>query len=80
LIVVAGLAGEDSFVVALYRLPGDRYRVASSLVLKKDSGPVVLAYDRSVDKRLEWSTCWQCLGESGRITYRDDRRVVITQE
>ena len=80
LIVVAGLAGDDSFIVAMYRLPGDRYRIASSLVLKKDAGPVVLAYDRSVDKRLEWSTCWQCPGESGRITYRDDGRVVITQE
>jgi hypothetical protein len=77
---VTGLANEDSFIVALYRLPDGRHRVASSLVLKRDRGPVILAYDRSVDTRLEWSTCWQCPGESGRITYRDDRRVVITQE
>lgn len=80
LVVVTGLAGDDSFIVALYRLSDGRHRVASSLVLKKDKGPVVLAYDRSVDSRLEWSTCWQCPGESGRIGYRDDRRVVITQE
>ena len=80
LVVVAGLAGEDSFIVALYALPAGRYRVASSLILRKDSGPIVIAYDRSVAGRLEWSTCWQCRGESGRITYRDDRRVVITQE
>ena len=80
LVVVTGLAGEDAFIVAFYKLPQDRYRIASSLVLKKDPGPVVLAYDRSVSKRLEWSTCWQCPGESGRIAYRDDRRVVITQE
>jgi formylglycine-generating enzyme required for sulfatase activity len=80
LVVVTGLANEDSFIVALYRLPDGRHRVASSLVLKRDRGPVILAYDRSVDTRLEWSTCWQCPGESGRITYRDDRRVVITQE
>lgn len=81
LVVAAGLAGgTDSFIVALYRLPDGRHRVASTLVLKGDSGPVVLAYDRSVDNRLEWSTCWQCPGEAGRITYRDDRRVIITQE
>lgn len=80
LVVITGLAGEDSFIVALYKLPDGRHRVASSLVLKKDPGPVVLAFDRSVDTRLEWSTCWQCRGESGRITYRDDRRVIITQE
>ncbi len=80
LVVVTGLAGEDSFIVALYKLPDGRFRVASSLVLKKDPGPVVLAYDKSVDTRLEWATCFQCPGESGRISYRDDRRVVITQE
>lgn len=80
LVIVAGLAGEDSFIVALHLLPDGRHRVASSLVLRKDRGPVVLAFDRSVDSRLEWSTCWQCPGESGRITYRDDRRVIITQE
>jgi len=80
IVVVTGQAGDDSFVVALFRLADGRYRVASSLILRQDPGPVVLAFDRSVDNRLEWSTCFHCPGESGRITYRDDRRVVITQE
>ncbi|NUP11299.1 MAG: hypothetical protein HOW73_35075 [Polyangiaceae bacterium] len=80
LLIVTGLAGEDSFIVALYRLADGRHRVASSLVLKKDPGPILLAFDRSVDSRLEWSTSWQRPGESGRITLRDDRRVIITQE
>lgn len=79
-VIVTGQAGPDSFIVALYRLADGRFRVASSLVLKGEAGPVVLAFDRSVDNRLEWSTCWQCPGESGRVTYRDDRRVIITQE
>jgi hypothetical protein len=79
-VVVAVQVGVDSLVAAFHKLPGDRLRVASTLVLKKDAGPVVLAYDRSAPRRLEWSTCWGCRGESGRITYRDDRRVVITQE
>jgi hypothetical protein len=80
IVVVTGQAGEDSFIVALFRLADGRYRVASSLVLRRDPGPIVLAYDRSVDSRLEWATCFHCPGESGRITYRDDKRVVITQE
>ncbi len=80
IVVATGLVQEDAFIVALYRLPDGRYRVASSLVLKKDPGPIVVAFDRSVDNRLEWSESWQRPGESGRITYRDDRRVVITQE
>ena len=80
IVVVTGQAGEDSFIVALFKLADGRYRVASSLVLRQDPGPVVLAYDRSVDGRLEWATCFHCPGESGRITYRDDKRVVITQE
>lgn len=80
IVVVTGQAGDDSFIVALFRLADGRYRVASSLVLRQDPGPVVLAYDRSVDGRLEWATCFHCPGESGRITYRDDKRVVITQE
>jgi hypothetical protein len=79
-VVVTVQVGGDSLVAAFHRLPGDRLRVASTLILTKDPGPVVLAYDRSAPKRLEWSTCWQCRGESGRIAYRDDRRVVITQE
>lgn len=79
-VVVAVQVGVDTLVAAFHRLPDDRLRVASTLVLRKDPGPVVLAYDRSAPKRLEWSTCWGCRGESGRIAYRDDRRVVITQE
>jgi hypothetical protein len=80
LLVVAARAGDDAILVALHRLPEERYRLASSLVLHDDRGPVVLAFDRSVDKRLEWATCWACPGESGRIALRDDGRVVITQE
>jgi hypothetical protein len=80
LVVVAGRAGGDAFIVALYRLPEERYRLASSLVLHGDRGPVVLGYDRSAPRRLAWATCWACPGESGRVALRDDGRVVITQE
>ncbi len=80
LVVVTAQVGVDSLIAAFHRLEDGRLRVASTLVLRKDPGPVVLAYDRSAPRRLEWATCWGCRGESGRITYRDDRRVVITQE
>lgn len=80
LVVVAGRAGKDSFVIALHRLPKDRYRIASTLVLKDERGPVVLGFNGYVRKRLSWATCWDCRGESGNVTYRDDGRVVITQK
>ncbi|MEZ4293700.1 MAG: SUMF1/EgtB/PvdO family nonheme iron enzyme [Polyangiaceae bacterium] len=80
LLVVAGRAGKDSFVVAFYRLPGDRYRIGSSLWMKGEKGPVVLGFNGYVRRKLAWATCWDCNGESGNITYREDGRVVITQK
>jgi hypothetical protein len=80
ILVVAGRAGKDSFVAAFYRLPGDRYRIASTFVLKDEKGPVVLGYNGYVRRRMTWGICWDCRGESGNVTYRDDNRVVITQK
>lgn len=88
ILVVTGAAGDSSFVVALYKLPEERYRIASSLILKNERGPIVIGYNASIGRRskeigtprLFWATCWDCPSESGKITYRDDNRVVITQE
>ncbi|UQA61095.1 formylglycine-generating enzyme family protein [Polyangium aurulentum] len=80
ILVVAGRAGKDSFVVAFYRLPGDRYRIASTFILKDEKGPIALGYNGYVRRRLSWASCWDCRGESGNVTYRDDNRVVITQK
>lgn len=80
LLVVAGRAGKDSFVVAFHRLPGDRYRIGSSLWMKDEKGPVVLGFNGYVRRKLAWATCWECAGESGNVTYREDGRVVITQK
>lgn len=79
-LVVAGRADKDSFIVAFYRLPGDRYRIASSLLLRNERGPIALGFNGYVRRRLGWGTCWDCRGESGNITYREDNRVVITQK
>lgn len=79
-LLLTGRADRSSFIVAFHRLPDDRYRIASSLVLRDDKGPVVLGFNGYVRKKLGWATCWDCPAESGNITYRDDNRVVITQK
>jgi hypothetical protein len=80
LLLVAGQsAGSRSFIVAFHRLSGDRYRVAAAMLMDDEPGPVVLAYNQNVRKKLEWSIGWQCPGESGNVTYRDEHRVTITQ-
>jgi hypothetical protein len=80
ILVIAGKAKRDAFIVAFYRLPRDRYRLASSFIMKDEKGPVVLGFNGYVRRRLIWSTCVDCRGESGNVTYRDDNRVVITQK
>ncbi len=80
ILVIAGKAQKDAFIVAFYRLPGDRYRIASSFVMKNEKGPVALGFNGYVRRRLTWGVCWECRGESGNVTYRDDGRVVITQK
>ena len=80
LVVVTGHSAKDSFVVALYRLPDNQYRLASSLLLVNDVGPFALAYHPDVRERLLWSSCWKCGGEGGTISLRDGRRVIIVQQ
>ncbi len=80
ILVISGRAQKSSFIVAFYRLPGDRYRIGSSFMLKDEKGPIVLGYNNYVRKKLSWALCWDCRGESGHVTYRDDNRVVITQK
>lgn len=80
-LVLAGRTKKDSFVVALYHLPGDRYRLASSMVFADDLGPFVLGYNPALRERLVWSSCWKCAGEGGAISTRDGgRRVVVVQQ
>lgn len=80
ILVVTGRAHKTSFIVAFHRLPGDRYRIGSSFILKDEKGPIVLGLNSYVRKRLSWALCWDCRGESGNVSYREDNRVVITQK
>ncbi len=79
LLVATGRGKNLSFVVALWVLPNDKYRFASSFLLLNEVSPVALAFEYSKRKELRWSTCWGCAGETGAVSYRDDRRVVIVQ-
>ena len=79
-VVVLGRGAKDSFIVALYRLPDNHYKLASSLLLVNDAGPFALAYHSEVRERLLWSSCWKCTGEGGTVSLRDGRRVIIVQQ
>lgn len=76
-VVLALKAKNASLIVALYRLGEDSFRLASSLVLKDEPGPIVLSYTSFNKKRVLWSTCWECTGEQGSVEYRDGRRLII---
>jgi hypothetical protein len=81
LLVAAGRGRSMSFVVALWALPGDRYRFASSFLMLNDLSPVVLAFDSAHRRELKWTSCWGCPGEQGSVSYRlEDHRVVIVQQ
>jgi hypothetical protein len=79
-LVVTGRSGEStSFVAAFHVMGKDEYKLASSFVMENEVGPVALAYNGYIRPRIHWSTCWGCLGESGRILYRDPDEAVIVQ-
>jgi hypothetical protein len=76
-VVMALKAKGAALVLAFYRLAADRFRLASSLVLKDESGPVVLSFTTFNKKRVLWSTCWECSGEQGAVEHRDGKRIVV---
>jgi hypothetical protein len=81
LLVAAGRGKTMSFVVALWTLPGDRYRFGSSFLMLNDLSPVALAFEPTRRKELRWTSCWGCNGEQGFVSYRpEDHRVVIVQQ
>ncbi len=77
-VVLALRAKASSLILAFYKLPDDKLRLASSLVLKDENGPVVLSFTSFNKKRVAWSTCWECPGEYGAVELRDNRRIVIS--
>jgi hypothetical protein len=79
-LVASARSGENtSFVVAFYALGDERYRLAASFVMKNEPGPIALAYTDDIRPRLHFSSCWGCLGETGKILFRRPERVAIVQ-
>ena len=78
-LVVAARGKAVSFVAAWWVLPGGGYRLASTFVMMGEIAPVALAY-RSTEKTLFWTSCWQCPGETGHVSVREDHHVVIVQD
>lgn len=79
LLVATGKSKGGAWVVALHRLAGDKYRLASSMLFVNEQGPVVLAYQPNIRREIVWSMAWGAAGEGGAVTARDDHRIVIVQ-
>ena len=78
-LVVTGRGKAGSFVAAWSLLPGGEYRLASSFVMLGEVAPLALAYRRD-EPSLWWTTCWQCPGETGHVSLREDHHIVIVQD
>jgi hypothetical protein len=78
-LVVAARGKSASFVAAWWVLPDGGYRLASTFVMLGEIAPVALAYKPS-ERGLWWTTCWQCPGETGHVSVREDHHVVIVQD
>lgn len=79
LLVTTGKAKTMSFIVAVYPLPGDKYRYASSFIFVNDQSPVGLMFAKEHRDQLLWSSCWGCQGEQGAVQIKDDHKVMIVQ-
>lgn len=79
ILLMTGISGKNSFVLAYHRLPDGRHRLGAAMVMENELGPVVLVYDKYRRRKLQWTTCLDCYGATGNVTYREENRVVITQ-
>ena len=78
LLVLAARSRVGSWVAALWVLPDGRYRHASSFLLRGDTVAIALAFGEA-RREVVWSSCWNCGGEHGAVSYTDDNRVLIIQ-
>jgi len=78
-LVVSAHGKAASFVAAWWLLPDGGYRLASTFVMMGEIAPVALAY-RATERTLWWTSCWQCPGETGHVSVREDHHIVIVQD
>jgi hypothetical protein len=77
-LVLAAHGKETSFVGAWTEDSGG-LRLQSAFLMIHEMAPIALAY-RKREPDLYWTTCWQCPGETGRLTVGEDGHVVIVQD
>lgn len=78
ILVFAGRSRVGSWVAAVWVLPDGRHRHASSFLLQNDAVPIALAFGEA-RREVVWSSCWNCGGEHGAVSYTDESRVLIVQ-
>jgi len=79
-LLVSARSGKDtSFVVAYHVAGDDDYVLAASFVMENEPGPIAFAYSDYIRPRLHFSDCWGCLGETGKILFREPDSVAILQ-
>jgi hypothetical protein len=78
LLVLVGRSRVGSWVAALWVLPDNHYRHASSFLLQGDAVSLTLAYG-TTRTQVRWAACWNCGGEYGEVVYTPERRVIVVQ-
>jgi hypothetical protein len=78
-LVVSARGKAASFVAAWWVLPDGGHRLASTFVMLGEIAPVALAY-KPTERTLWWTSCWQCPGETGHLSAREDHHIVIVQD
>ncbi|APR99552.1 hypothetical protein [Pajaroellobacter abortibovis] len=80
-LIIVGKSKAGAFIVALYVLGEEHYKLASSFLFRNDMTPVVLAYYPKRRRNLRWvSACWGCWGESGNVRLGEGHRPIIQHE
>ena len=75
---LAGHGKDNSFVAAWRQMEGG-FRLESAFIMLSELSPVALAY-RKREPDLYWTACWQCPGQGGHVSLREDGRIVIVQD
>jgi hypothetical protein len=78
-LVLAAHGKDNSFVAAWSEAEGGGLHLQSAFVMIHELSPVALAYKKS-EPDLWWTACWQCPGETGHVSQREDGRIVIVQD
>ena len=79
-LLVMGRSGENTSFIVVYRMSDEsKATLASSFIMENEVGPLAFGFSQAVRRRVYFTSCWGCPGESGKVMLRDDGRVVIVQ-